>query len=123
LINKFGNKLLQNYKNNFYLLKWDLLGIYSLNQLNEFLIWFEKIKKYVNIILIDNLLIDYLIFKKLQNKQLQIAIVEKAKQKIKSISSQHKTLSLFLEGEYEREISLIDCRKDNSPSHYSVKEI
>jgi hypothetical protein len=117
LIKKFGNNILQNYKNNLYLLKWDLLGIYSLNQINEFLIWFEKIKKYANIILIDNLLIDYLIFKKLQNKKLQIATVEKAKQKIKLISSQHK-LSLF-EGEYEREISLIDCRKDNSPSHYS----
>jgi hypothetical protein len=122
LIKKYGNKQLQNYKNNLYILKWDLLGIYSLNQVNEFLIWFEKIKKYANIILIDNLLIDYLIFKKLQNKKLQIATVEKAKQKIKLIFSQHKPFFIF-EGEYEREISLIDCRKDNSPSHYSVKEI
>jgi hypothetical protein len=121
LIRKFGNRLMQNYKLYSYNLIWKVLGIYSLNQVNEFLIWFEKIKKYANIILIDNLMLDYLIFKKLQNKQLQIAIVEKAKQKIKSISSQHKTLSLFLEGEYEREISLIDCRKGNSPSHYSVE--
>jgi hypothetical protein len=122
LIKKYGNKLLQNYKNNLHNLKWDLLGIYSLNQINEFLIWFDKIKKYANIILIDNLLIDYLVFKKIQNKKLQIAIVEKAKQKIKLISSQHKPISLF-EGEYEREISIFDCRKDNSPSHYSVKGI
>jgi hypothetical protein len=123
LIRKFGNRLMQNYKLYSYNLIWKVLGIYSLNQVNEFLIWFDKKKKYANIILDDNLMLDYLVFKKIQNKKLQIATVEKAKQNIKSISSHHKMLSLFLEGEYEREISLIDCRKDNSPSHYEAEEI
>jgi hypothetical protein len=117
LIRKFGNRLMQNYKLYSYNLIWKVLGIYSLNQINEFLIWFDKIKKYANIILIDNLLIDYLIFKKLQNKKLQIATVEKAKQKINLISSNHKPFFIF-EGGYGREISLSDCSKDNSPSHY-----
>jgi len=117
LIKKYGNRILQNYKNNLYNLKWDLLGIYSPNQVNEFLIWFEKIKKYANIILIDNLLIDYLVFKKLQNKKLQIAIVEKAKQKIKMISSIHKPISLFVEGDGEK--SQGDCSEDNSPHNLS----
>jgi hypothetical protein len=121
LINKFGNRILQNYKNNLYNLKWDLLGIYSLNQVNEFLIWFEKIKKYANIILVDNLLIDYLVFKKIQNKKLQIATVEKAKQKIQIISSKHKPISLFIEGYGEK--SQGDCSEDNSPHQIEVAEI
>jgi hypothetical protein len=112
---------LQNYKNNLYNLKWDLLGIYSLNQVNEFLIWFEKIKKYANIILVDNLLIDYLVFKKIQNKKLQIATVEKAKQKIQIISSKHKPISLFIEGYGEK--SQGDCSEDNSPHQIEVAEI
>jgi hypothetical protein len=121
LIRKFGNRLMQNYKLYSYNLIWKVLGIYSLNQVNEFLMWLLKIRRYMNIILDDNLLIEFINFQKYKNKEKQLTSQEKVKQKIQIITSKHKPVSLFVEGYGEK--SQGDCSKDNSPHQMEVAEI
>ena len=117
LIKKYGNRLLQNYKLYSYNIIWKVLGIYSLNQVNEFLMWLLKIRRYTNIILDDNLLLEFIHFQKYKNKEKQLTSQEKAKQKINIISSKHKPISLFVEGDGEK--SQGDCSEDNSPHNLS----
>jgi hypothetical protein len=83
--------------------------------------WLLKIRRYINIILDDNLLLEFINFQKYKNKEKQLVSYDKAKQKIKLISSNHKPISLFIEGYGEK--SQGDCSKDNSPHQIEVVEI
>jgi len=45
-----------------------VIGIYNNKQLNDFLIWISKVRKYIDVILDENLLIRYLHIRKKEEK-------------------------------------------------------
>jgi len=95
------NRLMHNYSYSVDNLIWSVIGIYNKDEINMFLIWLCKVKKYLNIIVDDNLLTEMIYIQKLKIKQKEMTSLEKLKQ----ISSMHHPL---ISGK-EHEKNQINC--------------
>jgi len=95
------NRLMHNYSYSVDNLIWSVIGIYNKDEINMFLMWLCKVKKYLNIIVDDNLLTEMIYIQKLKIKQKEMTSLEKLKQ----ISSMHHPL---ISGK-EHEKNQINC--------------
>jgi hypothetical protein len=60
---------MHNYSYNVDNLRWSVIGIYNKDEITMFLIWLCKVKKYIDIIVDDNLLTEMIYIQKLKIKQ------------------------------------------------------
>jgi hypothetical protein len=70
------NRIMHNYFLKINNLKWELLGIYNQDELNEFLMWITKVKDYTEIVIHDTLIFDLINLQKQKQMKKEMTRLE-----------------------------------------------